>query len=144
MSTSWNLTPHLIVPDALAAIDFYTRAFGGSVAAKFEAPDGKYMHVDMDLNGAQIFFMDSSLMESIQTQAIPAPQVMLHLTVPDAGASVARAIAAGATEKQKVEETFWAQGYGQVIDPFGFVWEISTPKPFEQIEAPGRVQASAN
>jgi uncharacterized glyoxalase superfamily protein PhnB len=45
-------------PDAEVAIDFYQRAFGGSVVATMPAPDGKLIRVEMDHNGAKLYFAD--------------------------------------------------------------------------------------
>ena len=48
-----------------------------------------------------------------------------YLIVPD-GAAAARAIAAGATLKRPVENQFYGDRLGTIIDPFGHIWHIST------------------
>ena len=48
--------------------------------------------------------------------------------MPDADAAWARAIEAGCTVKYPIGDQFWGDRYGQVIDPFGFVWAISMVK----------------
>src|SRR5258708_25856700 len=53
------VTPHLIVNDATAAIEFYKSAFGASEVMRMPAQDGKrLMHSEIHINGARIFVMD--------------------------------------------------------------------------------------
>jgi PhnB protein len=52
--------------------------------------------------------------------------VSLHLYVPDVDAVMAKAVAAGATVKNPVEDKFYGDRSGSLIDPFGHVWHIAT------------------
>jgi PhnB protein len=52
--------------------------------------------------------------------------VRLNLYVPDADASWAQALQAGCTVVFPLNDQFWGDRYGQVKDPFGFVWAIAT------------------
>src|SRR5260370_8466539 len=53
------VTPHLIVNDANAAIEFYKSAFGASEVMRMPAQDGKrLMHSEINVNGGRIFVMD--------------------------------------------------------------------------------------
>ena len=45
--------------------------------------------------------------------------VTIHLYVLDVDATVARAVAAGATVTMPVADMFWGDRYGQLRDPFG-------------------------
>jgi len=54
------------------------------------------------------------------------PAVRLTLYVPDADAAWATAIAAGCKVVSPIEDQFWGDRYGEVKDPFGFVWAIAT------------------
>ena len=98
-------------------------------------PDGKLkMHVELKLNGARLYFADSRIMGGPEPNPDDA-HVVLHLNVPDAVRAATRAIDAGCVERSKVEEQFWGDVYGQVTDPFGFVWAFLTPgKPKSQAE----------
>jgi PhnB protein len=63
---------------------------------------------------------------------------VLHLNVDDVDAVFARAVRAGATVTMPVGDMFWGDRYGQVTDPFGHRWSISTAlctMTVEQIEA---------
>ena len=53
------VTPHLVVRDANAAIEFYKKALGVTEALRMPAEDGKrLMHAELDFNGARIYLMD--------------------------------------------------------------------------------------
>ena len=48
------VTPHLVVDDAAAAIDFYVKAFGAVEIGRVPGPDGKLVHAalqDQRLDG---------------------------------------------------------------------------------------------
>lgn len=53
--------------------------------------------------------------------------VTLHMNVPDVDAAFNKAVAAGATAKMPPQDMFWGDRYGQVTDPFGNDWSLSTP-----------------
>ena len=49
------LTPHLVVSDAAAAIEFYRKAFGAEEVMRLPAPDGKrVMHAEVRIGGARL------------------------------------------------------------------------------------------
>ena len=143
-STGWSLVPYLTVPDADAAIAFYQRAFGAELVSAIPGPDGQIkMHVELNLNGTRLYFADRRAMGG---GVAPDPQddehIVLHLNVPDAVEAAKHAIDAGCTERSKVEEQFWGDIYGQVADPFGFVWAFLTPgKPKTEAEIAEALQA---
>jgi PhnB protein len=49
------------------------------------------------------------------------------LRVPDVDATFAQAVAAGATVERPVEDAFYGERSGWLIDPFGHRWSLSTP-----------------
>src|SRR5438046_9058703 len=50
----------------------------------------------------------------------------LYLYVEDVDKAFKRATDAGATVKMPVTDMFWGDRYGQVTDPFGHLWSLST------------------
>lgn len=50
----------------------------------------------------------------------------LTLYSPDANARWAKALAAGCKISMPIRDQFWGDRYGEVEDPFGFVWAIAT------------------
>ena len=50
-----TLTPHIVVPDAAAAIEFYKKAFGAQEVVRHMAPDGKtVMHAQLVIGNSMI------------------------------------------------------------------------------------------
>ncbi|WP_235657200.1 VOC family protein [Fischerella thermalis] len=50
----------------------------------------------------------------------------IHLQVDDADTWFNRAISAGATEIMPLDDMFWGDRYGRLIDPFGHYWSIAS------------------
>jgi PhnB protein len=57
----------------------------------------------------------------------PPASLVLHLDVADADAAWKRALGAGAEVRFELSDQFWGDRYGQVTDPFGFIWGIGSP-----------------
>lgn len=124
-----GLFPHLVVNDATAAIDFYTRAFGAKEITRHTAPNSKkLMHVAMEVEGTKFYFADDfpEYMDgkSRTPQALGGTPVTLHLQVGDAQAVWDAAVKAGATVTMPLADQFWGDKYGQLLDPFGHQWSI--------------------
>ena len=122
--------PHLIVPDGLAAIEFYKSVFGAEEGHRMMAPDGKrLMHGEIVLDGHKFFLSDA--FEASEGGTLKSPQalggtcVRITLEVADADALVERAVAAGASVLMPLENLFWGARYGKILDPFGHEWGIN-------------------
>ena len=122
-----SITPSIIVRDANAAIDFYVRAFGAQEIERMVGPDGKIMHAEIKIGDSNIMLGEENeawgARSPLSTNGVSSS---LHLYVPDANATFARAIAAGAKERYPLENAFWGDRYGKVTDPFGHEWGIGT------------------
>ncbi len=120
-----GVTPHLVVPDAEAAIAFYVNAFGADVFHKAYGPDGRVWHVELLVAGGRLL-----LVEPYPETGIDVPgdrtSVMLHMYVPDVDAAYATALAAGAKSLMEPWDSFWGDRYCQVADPAGHRWAIAT------------------
>lgn len=130
-ATLTGVTPHLMIADkrATEAIAFYEAAFGAIEVNRVPAKDGeRLMHAHLTLNGGAVLLHDD-FPEMRDGTPSPAPSgVVLHLQVPDADAAWAKALAAGAAVRFPLEDQFWGDRYGQVIDPFGHTWSIAGPQ----------------
>lgn len=60
--------------------------------------------------------------------------------VEDADASLAQAVAAGATVLRPVSDQFWGDRSGQVLDPYGYKGSLATPK---EVVTPEEIQRRA-
>jgi uncharacterized glyoxalase superfamily protein PhnB len=131
-----QLSPHLVVDGAADAIDFYVRAFGGEELMRLHGEDGRIMHACVSVNGSSVLLVDENREYGmLGPKTLGGSPVVIHLVVPDADATFARAVDAGATVRAPVAEMFWGDRYGVLEDPFGHVWSIATPQRAPMTEA---------
>lgn len=122
-----TVTPGLTVRDAVAAIEFYRKAFGAAELYRLTMPDGTIAHAEFRI-GDSVFMIQDERPE----WGTPSPETLggvplrLRLYVADADAVVASALAAGAKETMPVELQFWGDSMGSVLDPFGYHWLIAS------------------
>lgn len=123
------ITPHLIVKNSLEAIKFYEQAFGAELIARAPGTTpNSTMHAEIRIGGAAVFLMDAQGPQLPESKLRAPPNQVIHMWVPDADATFARALAAGATVTMPLADQFWGGRYGHVLDPFGHVWAIATQK----------------
>ena len=123
-----GVTAHLTIREGKgsAAVDFYKAAFGAEELRRHLADDGKrIMHAHLVINGGALMLNDD-FPEYTGGVAVPAG-VTLHIHTDDADPWWERAVAAGATIRMPLDNQFWGDRYGQVIDPFGHTWSIGGP-----------------
>jgi len=115
-----TVTVFLNVKGAADAIEFYKKAFGAEERARMATPDGRIMHAEIKIGSSIVMISDA-----VQN---PPTQASCHLYVEDADAWFKRATAAGAEVAMPLENMFWGDRYGLVVDKWGNRWGISTHK----------------
>jgi PhnB protein len=119
------ISPHIVVQGAARAAAFYRDAFGAEELSRIPTPDGRLMSVELRLAGGSLHLADEfPEMGVLAPPSIGGTPVVLSLEVPDAEAAFARAIAAGAEQRQALQEMFWGDLHGQLDDPFGHRWNV--------------------
>jgi PhnB protein len=122
-----TLTPYLIVDGAVRALAWYAQAFGARERMRLSAPGGTIGHAEIEIGDGRIMLADESpAMGAKAPGAFGGSPVSLHLYVPDVDATMAKAIAAGATVKHQPEDKFYGDRSGSLLDPFGHTWHIAT------------------
>ncbi|WP_375485734.1 VOC family protein [uncultured Mycobacterium sp.] len=125
------LSPHLVVDDAAAVIDFYAKAFDAVELGRVPRPDGKLIHAALRINGFLVMLNDDfpevSGGKSMTPKSLGGTPVTIHLTVTDVDAKFQQALDAGATVVAPLEDQFWGDRYGVVADPFGHHWSLGQP-----------------
>ncbi len=127
------LSPHLVVSNAAAAIDFYKNAFGATELVRHLAPDGqRIMHAAVLINDATVMLSDEfpeyTGGKRSSPDALGGTPVVLHLQMAEADEFFNKAAAAGAEVKMPLMDQFWGDRYGQLRDPFGHVWSVGATK----------------
>ena len=119
-----GLTPYISIDGTRAAIAFYEKAFAAQVIDIRDADGsgGRVIHSHIQINGAPLFISD--FFPDYGYPAVAPSAFMLHLQVEDAHAWWDRAVSAGCAIKSPIKVEFWGDIYGQLTDPYGFVWTI--------------------
>jgi PhnB protein len=122
-----TVTPYITVDNAAEAIDFYKRALGAEEVYRMPGPGGKVMHAEIKIGDSVIMLSDefpNSGMQSPNHAGCNTASLMIYM--PDVDASYDRAVKAGAKSTKPVEDMFWGDRYGQIMDPFGHRWSLAT------------------
>ncbi len=121
-----SVTPYLIVDDAKAAIDFYTRAFGAT--EKFRLPMGDRIgHAEIKIGDSFVMLADEFPdMGHLGPKARGGTTVSLMIYVKDVDSAFKQAIEAGGKAERPVENQFWGDRMGTLSDPFGHKWSLAT------------------
>jgi PhnB protein len=120
-------TPYLIITNAAQAIEFYKEAFGATELMRLAAPDGKLMHAEIRIGDSPIMLCDECPdWNALSPQTIGGTAVSIMLYVDDVDSVVNRAVATGATVLMPVEDQFWGDRMGTLVDPYGHKWSIAT------------------
>jgi PhnB protein len=126
-----SVSPHLVVGDGAAAIDFYVKAFDAVELGRVPGPDGRLMHAALQINGSTVLLNDDfpeyNDGKSATPIALGGTPVTIHLTVTDVDTKYQQALDAGATVVAPLEDQFWGDRYGIVRDPFGHHWSLGQP-----------------
>jgi PhnB protein len=124
-----SVTPYLIVKGAAKAIDFYKKAFGATEIMRFPGPDGKLAHAEIKIGDSHIMLADEQQQAPYRSpEAFGGSPVSLMLYVPDVDKTFKEAVSNGAKEARPVQDQFYGDRSGNLIDPFGHVWTVSTHK----------------
>ncbi len=119
-----RITPYLHVDGAAAAIEFYGTVLGTTERMRMPSPGGKIGHAELELGDSKLFLADEFPGYGSVGPDGSSP-VTVHLYVTDADATFNRAVEAGATVKMPMEDAFWGDRYGKLVDPFGHHWSIA-------------------
>jgi PhnB protein len=126
---SSRITPMLSVRRAALALDFYRDAFGAVERYRLVEPGSSRVgHAEIEIEGALVMLADEfPEMGIVGPESLGGAGVTLHLEVADVDAFVARAVAAGARLEREVQDEFYGERAGTLVDPHGHRWLVSTP-----------------
>ena len=126
-----TLTPHLIFENTSQAIDWYKKALGAEEKSKSLGPDGKVIHAELQIGNSR-FMLNDAMGGAKSAKTLGGSPVHLWLYVEDCDALFKRATAAGAQTAAgpmgQLQDQFWGDRSGTVMDPFGYQWTFATRK----------------
>jgi PhnB protein len=121
-----TITPHIVVGDAARAADWYRAVFGAEERGRLEVAGGKLMQVELRFGDSPVMLADEfPEMGVLAPTTIGGTATVLHFSTDDADAVWQRALDNGAEVRQPLNEAFWGERYGQIVDPFGHRWGIA-------------------
>ncbi len=133
---SHGATPYLVIKGAADAIAFYQRQLGAELIFRLDDPSGAVMHAEMRIGPAR-FMLTEERPEygALSPKTIGGSASTAVVYVPKVDEVVERAVKAGATVTMKVDDQFWGDRSGEIVDPFGHRWMVAThiedPSPEE-------------
>jgi PhnB protein len=131
----YTATPYLIIKDAARAIDFYKQAFGATELMRFADPNGRVGHAEIKIGNSIIMLADEHSECGYRSpQTLGGTPVSILLYVEEVDSRFRQAIAAGAKAMQPVDDKFYGDRSGSLVDPFGHVWTIATHKEDVTVE----------
>lgn len=114
-----SVQPYLHLRGAHNMIPFMEAAFGAEAMGVHKSPDGIVRHATMRIGNATLEI------DEAHGEYQPKP-CHLHVYVPDADASYAQALGAGATSLMEPYDAPYGDRAASVRDPFGNSWFIAT------------------
>ena len=122
------VTPYIMVRSADSFIDFAVRALGAEPLFSHRAPDGRVVHAQFRVGDSVIMCSDETPehQDMRGIESLGGSPMSLFLYVADADASLAQAVASGASVVYPATD----QQYGRSAtfrDPFGLLWHVTTP-----------------
>jgi PhnB protein len=123
-----SVTASFAVTNAAGAIEFYKQVFDATEPyERFVDPNGRVGHAELVIGDTAVMLNDEyPEMGVVSPTTLGGQHATLTVYVPDVDATVARAVAAGAEITRPVADQFYGARSGQIRDPFGVVWAVST------------------
>ena len=119
--------PRLFCRVVAAEIHFCTETFGAMELGRRPGPDGSLAHALLAIGPAMLMIESEwPTLPSRAPQLDGSSPVVLFIYVEDVDATVEKAVAHGGTILSPVQNQFWGDRIGWVMDPSGHVWTIAT------------------
>ena len=117
------------------AFAFYAKALCGAITASHtfgQSPmagnvpkeaQGRIMHIAMQADGMTLF--GSDLMPGMPFEGFKGFSLSVQRQGVDVGAAVFKALSEGGQVTMPFAKTFWAEGFGMLVDRFGVPWMVN-------------------
>jgi PhnB protein len=124
-----TVIPYLIVKGADQAIEFYKKAFNAKEKGRITISNGKIMHAEIEIGDSIVMLTDEMPEWGVKSPiSLGGTAVGIALYVENVDSVFEQAIAAGARVERPIEDQFYGDRIGTLIDPFGHKWSVATHK----------------
>jgi uncharacterized glyoxalase superfamily protein PhnB len=109
-------------------LEFYKKAFGAKELFREVTSSGMLVHGSLRIGDSIVLVSDvfhgsdKSAPSTVETTT-----VTLHIYSSDVESLWNRAVDAGAKETMPLQDMYWGEKYGHLVDPFGHHWSLSQP-----------------
>ena len=121
-----TVTPHIVVPDAAEAVDWYSSALGARERNRITLPSGTVMTTELRFGDSAVMvaseFPDMGIVSPL---SIGGTATVLQIYTEDVDGLWNRALEAGAEVRHPLSDAFWGDRHGQITDPFGHRWNLA-------------------
>jgi PhnB protein len=115
-----KVTPHIVVRGAAEAAEWYERALGAEIGTRIPVPGGRFMQIELRFGDSTVMIADEfPEFGVVSPLTLGGTYGALTITTDDVDALWTRALAAGAEVHAPLQDAFWGERHGQVIDPYG-------------------------
>jgi PhnB protein len=122
-----TVTPYLFIKGAAEAIEFYKAVFGAAVPVRMPGPDGRIMHAELRIGDSIVMLSEENPQAgALSPKSIGGAGFTLNVYLNNVDAVVQKAVEKGAKLQRPVQDQFYGDRTGTVIDPFGHMWTIAT------------------
>ncbi|PRX49101.1 putative glyoxalase superfamily protein PhnB [Prauserella shujinwangii] len=128
-SRALGLVPHVFVHDVERALAFYRTAFGATELFRNVLPDGRVLFVEVAIGDARLLVsQEITQLGALAPPTLGGTPTLLTLEVADPDDLFRRAVFAGAEVEAPIQEMFFGERYGRVVDPLGHRWALTTKR----------------
>ncbi len=114
------------MPNAADAMDWYKKIFNAKENIRLTDSDGKVSHGEIDIHGTVIMIAEEHPGYNQSPQTLKGTSVIFVIYVPDADATIHKAVADGARLITPASDQFYGDRSGRIEDPYGYKWIVST------------------
>jgi len=134
-----TITVHLVCRDGARLADWYVDALGAEECGRVALPDGRFMQIELRFGDSTVMIADEfPELGVLSPLSVGGVSSTLSLDTDDVDALWERAVAAGAEVVQPLQDMFWGDRHGQILDPSGHKWALSQhvrDVPADEIQA---------
>lgn len=121
-----TITPQLSLDRAAQTMDWYKKALGAEEIGRNLGPDGTIVHAEMKIGDSR--FMVNESMKGKGPKALGGSPAGFWIYTDNSDGLFKRAVDAGAKVEMPLEDQFWGDRAGAIVDPEGYTWWIATKK----------------
>jgi len=120
------ISPALAFKGTEKAIEWYKNVFNAEEKMRFNKPDKTIAHAELQIGDSIVMLSEEDPQYNKSPKTLNGNSMILNLYVPDADATVKKALDNKAKLLIEVKDQFYGDRSGRIEDPFGYVWIVST------------------